>query len=145
MNEATSRQPTVWFYLVGGIALLWNLMGLLMFVLQMTMNEATLAALPDAQRALYESVPTWVTIAFAIAVIFGTLGSIGLVLRKTWSIPLFGLSLIGVVAQVTHTLVLSDTVAVMGRQALVMPIVIVLIALFLVLFSVWSKSQGWLD
>lgn len=144
MNETSSPSPSLWFYVVGGIALLWNLLGLMVFAMQMTMNDDALATLPEEQRALYDEMPTWVTIAFGVAVICGTLGSIGLVLRKAWSIPMFGLSVIGVAVQATHTLALSDTVEVMGRQALIMPIVIFLIALFLVLFSVWSKSKDWL-
>lgn len=144
MHATDSHKPPAWFYLIGGIALLWNLMGLMMFAIQMTMSQDSLAALPEDQRALYESMPTWVMIAFAVAVICGTLGSVALVLRKPWSILLFGLSLIGVAVQATHTMVISNAIQVMGQQALIMPTIIALIALFLVLFSVWSRSRGWM-
>lgn len=139
-----SASPSLWFYMVGGLALLWNLLGLLAFIGQVTMTDESIEGLPEAQQELYRNIPTWAMIAFAVAVICGTLGSIGMVLRKSWCVPLFVISLLAVLVQNVYFFFLSDTLKVMGNQALIMPIMIILIGIFLVLLSSWAQSRNWL-
>ncbi len=139
---ATAR-PT-WFWIVSILALLWNLMGVAAFVMQVNMSPEALAALPDAQRALYETQPTWVMVMFAIAVFGGALGSLMLVLEKKLARPLLLMSLLGVLAQMSHMFLLSDTFQVMGQAAMVMPIVVIVIAAALVWFARVSARRGWI-
>jgi len=143
--QQSGESPSLWFYMVGGLALLWNLLGLLAFIGQVTMSESALEGLPADQQELYRNIPTWATIAFGVAVVCGTLGSVGLVLRKSWCVPLFAISLLGVLAQNVYFFFLSDTLKVMGNEALIMPILIVLIAIFLLLVSWWAQSRRWLN
>ena len=70
MSESTNK-PSVGFWIIGVIALIWNLMGVFAYITQVNMTDEVIAALPDAERALYENVPAWVTGAFAIAVFGG--------------------------------------------------------------------------
>lgn len=139
---ATAR-PT-WFWIVSILALLWNLMGVAAFVMQVNMSPEALAALPDAQRALYETQPTWVMVMFAIAVFGGALGSLMLVLKKKLARPLLLMSLLGVLGQMSHMFLLSDTFQVMGQAAMVMPIVVIVIAAALVWFARVSARRGWI-
>ncbi len=143
-QQQSDDSPSLWFFVVGGLALLWNLMGLLAFAAQVTMSESSIEGLPEAQQELYRNIPMWATLVFGIAVVCGTLGSIGLVLRKKWCVPMFVISLLGVLAQNVYFFFLSDTLKVMGNEALVMPIIVVLIAIFLVLLSMWAQSRHWL-
>lgn len=139
---AVSR-PT-WFWIVSIIALLWNLMGVAAFVMQMNMSPDTLAALPPDQQALYTSFPMWVTIAYAVAVFGGALGCLMLVLKKKLAVPLLVLSLLGVIGQMIYMFLLSDTFKVMGQAAMVMPIVVIVVSVLLVLFARLSARRGWL-
>ena len=66
-EEFTNNLPRS-FYLISGFALLWNLLGVMAYVGQVTMSEEVLNSLPEAQRLLYETVPAWATAGFAIAV-----------------------------------------------------------------------------
>ena len=67
-NDITGEIPR-WFSVVAWVALVWNLLGVMAFAAQMMMTPEMLAALPEAERNLYENVPMWATIAFACAVL----------------------------------------------------------------------------
>ena len=79
-----------WFWIVSVVLLLWNLMGLAVFGIMMTMignaEAMTAANLNDEQQALINAAPSWVNISFAVAVIFGVLGCIALLMRRKFAI-----------------------------------------------------------
>lgn len=133
------------FWIISVVFLIWNLLGLMAFVMQVTMSEAALAALPEAQQELYRNTPSWVNIAFAVAVIGGTLGCVLLLMRKSLAGPVFLASLLGVLAQLFHIFILSPALEVMGAGSAVMPSLVIAGALFLVLYSRKSVSAGWLS
>lgn len=144
MPAASSASRPMWFWIVSILALLWNLMGVAAFVMQMNMSPEALAALPADQQALYTLMPGWVTMAYAVAVFGGALGCLMLVLKKKLAVPLLVLSLLGVLAQMAYMFLLSDTFLVMGQAAMAMPIVIIVIAVFLVWFARLSVRRGWI-
>ena len=74
MSEKKIYKTPTWFMVVAVLLLVWNLLGVMAYIMQVTMSPETLAALPDAQRQLYENTPAWATAAFAIAVSGGALG-----------------------------------------------------------------------
>ncbi|MFK8053001.1 MAG: hypothetical protein AB8F65_08490 [Woeseiaceae bacterium] len=140
MNSTDKVNPPKWFKPVAVLAIAWNTMGLAAFAQQMTMDTG---ALPEAQRTFYESVPLWATGAFAIAVIFGTLGSIALLLRKRWSVVALALSVIGVVVQMLHSLLLGDGLAIFGNAALVLPLTTLAVGVALWVLAVSSAKKAW--
>jgi len=129
----------IWFWVIAVIALLWNLMGLMAFVIDTTMSAEAIAELPADHQALINSTPIWVKIAYGLAVVCGTLGSIGLLMRKRWAFPVFVVSLLGVIAQQTHIFFLSDTLKVLGNSILALPILVLTGAILLVIFSKVSR------
>ncbi len=143
MNQQNETIPTS-FRVVGIIAILWNLFGMLSFFGQVFMSEEALLALPEDQRVLYEAVPAWVMVVFAIAVFGGTLGSIGLLMKKNWSVTLLLASLIAVVIQMSYNVFVSDSLEVFGPAFLVMPIMITAIAGLLYWYSRRCQAKGWL-
>lgn len=79
---STAVKPPIWFWVVSILGLLWNLSGVYSY-LSSTFNQTEmLEAMNQAQRELFEAMPTWANVAFAIAVLLGVLASIGLLLRK---------------------------------------------------------------
>ncbi len=110
------------------------------------LKDEAIAQLPDAERELYSEYPIWTNVLFAIAVLFGFVGSFGLVLRKKWSKPAFIISLIAVVPQMIHNVFFTTSIDVYGiAQAITMPILVVLIAIFLVWFSNFSVHKKWIN
>jgi len=143
MTSTTNKPPT-WFWVVSVIALLWNLMGVFAYIGQVTMSPEVLQALPENERALYESAPAWATGAFAIAVWGGALGCILLVLRRKLATPVLFVSLIAIVVQMYHSFFISNSIEVYGPGGMIMPVMVILIAIFLIWFSRKATANGWL-
>ncbi|MEP0203254.1 MAG: hypothetical protein ABJ084_02825 [Halioglobus sp.] len=134
-----------WYYIILSIALLWNLLGVSAFVMQIMMTPEAMANLPPAERELYANIPIWSTVAFGVAVLGGTLGCIGLLLRKQWGLIVLWLSLLGILTQMTHVLLLSDVLKVSGPGAAVMPVLITVVAVALIIIGRNANTRHWLD
>ncbi|WP_299109490.1 hypothetical protein [uncultured Tenacibaculum sp.] len=143
--SSESNKPTTLFWVIGIFALIWNAMGVMAYIGQAYMTDEMLAALPEAERALYENVPAWVTAAFAIAVFGGALGCILLLLRKKTAKLLFLISLIAIIVQMTYNLFMSKASEVYGPGGMIMPIMVIIIGVFLLLYSKKSIEKGWLS
>ncbi|WP_282079076.1 hypothetical protein [Aquimarina algiphila] len=140
----TINKPPVWFWIIAVVALIWNIMGVMAYIGQAYMTQEALKALPEADQNFYNNTPAWVTAAFAIAVFAGALGCIALLIKKKWASTLLILSLIGVLAQTTYNFFLQDFIPLSGAR-IIMPIIVVVVALFLVWFSKNSTSKGWIS
>ena len=140
-----SIKPPTWFWVVAILALLWNFVGVFNYLHQAYDKAAILEGLDQAQRDVVLGIPAWATAAFAIAVFAGALASIGLLLRKKWARPIFVISLLALVAQFIHWLIISEAVAVFGPTTYIMPLIVVAIAMYLVSFSKKGIQRGWLE
>lgn len=139
------KKPPVWFWLVSVIALLWNLMGVFNYLVQAYLPIEQLEAMSLAERELYEGQPAWVTGAFAIAVFAGSIGCIALLIRKKWARPVLVLSLISAIALFSYTLFISNTIEVYGIvHAILMPILVVTIGVYLIFFAKKGIAKGWI-
>jgi len=144
MSEGISK-PAKSFYWVAGAALVWNLMGLGVYISQVTMSPDALNALPAAERALYEDMPAWATAAFATAVNAGVLGCLLLLFRKALALPILILSLAGVLAQQFNTFVLMKAMPVVGPAGTGLSAAVVAIGVYLVWRAKDAKGKGWLN
>ncbi|CAM1365529.1 conserved membrane hypothetical protein [Tenacibaculum litoreum] len=140
-----SNKPTTLFWIIGVAALVWNGLGVMSYIGQAYMTDEVRAALPEAERALYENIPTWVTAAFAIAVFGGLIGSAFLLMRKKLARPMFLLSLIAIIVQMSYNLFMSRAAEVYGPGSVVMPIMVILIGVFLLMYSKKTIAKGWLS
>lgn len=139
-----SQKPPLWFWIVSAVMLLWNGLGVMVYIQDATLSSAALQAMPDAERALRLSRPAWATAAFAVAVFGGTAGCLLLLLRHRFALPVLVLSLLGVVVQMTHAFLIADSIAVYGPGSLIMPAMVLAGALFLVWFARRARRRGWL-
>lgn len=142
MTGSTTKVPT-WFWIVSILALIWNLMGLMAFFATINMNPETLATFPEAEQEIYRNTPIWATLAFAVAVFGGTLGSLGLVLRKPWAKPVLIASLLGVLLQNLHTFIFANGLEVYGIERVAMPAMIIIIGGLLIWLANSVESKTW--
>lgn len=138
------EKPPVWFWIISGVALVWNLLGVMAFIMQVTMSPEALAELSEAERALYENFPVWALIAFAAAVFGGAFGSLFLLLRNKLAKTLFLVSLAGVIVQMIYNLFVSGVMDVYGPGAIAMPIMVLLFAIFLIWFAGSAEKKNWI-
>lgn len=141
----STTKPSTGFWVIAVLALLWNLMGAFAFVGQVLMDENALDQLPEEQAELIASTPSWIIIVFGVATIAGVLASILLLSRKKLAIPLFLISLIAVLIQMGYSIFATQAYEVYGAlQGLIMPILLIVIALFLYWYSKRSYVQGFI-
>lgn len=84
-GQLNTNAAPKWLLWVGILFLLWNLMGIGAFASQWSMSADDIGKLPPDQRDLWLAMPGWAWAAYAIGVVVGTLGAIGLLLRKWWA------------------------------------------------------------
>lgn len=120
---------------IAGGALVWNLLGLLMFILQISMSAEQVAALPAPERAVYDATPAWLNAAFGVAVAGGVLGSIGLLLRQRWAVACFAASLAAMVVQFGGAYLATPAWAAFGVGGVVMPVVLIAIGVALLAYA----------
>ena len=140
MNDETVGGVHWSFWAIGAVALIWNVMGVINFFVQM--NPDVLATYRESERAIVEGRPAWATGAFAIAVFGGALGCLLLLLRKSAAYYLFIASLLGVIVTMTHTLGVGIDFG-LGEilGIILMPLAV---AAFLIWYSKWAESKGWI-
>jgi len=145
IDGGTNSNVNTWFWIIGVIALIWNLMGLGSFIMYMNMNDDALALMSEAQRAEYESSPMWLTVVYGIATIMGTLGCIALLMKKKWVVLLFLISFIAVVIQFAFGVISSASVKEGGATSLILPIVVIAVAGLLWYYAKKCEAKGWLN
>lgn len=141
----SNYKPSTGFWVISIVALIWNAMGVMAYLGQAYMTDEVRDALPEAQRALYENVPSWVTAAFAVAVFGGLLGCLLLLLRKKMATSVLMLSLIGIIVQMVYNFFMSNAAEAYGPGGMIMPIMVLVIGFFLVWFSKNATAKGWLS
>lgn len=141
--NSIQKIPT-WFWVVSALALLWNLFGVWAFIGDATMSAEAIAELPEEIKSLYESYPLWTKIAYGTAVIAGALGCILLLARNKFAKPVLLISLVAVVVQMFHSLFIAGAMDVYGPGAVIMPIMVILVSVFLVWFANYGIKQQWL-
>lgn len=144
MNTISKTKPPVWFWIISVIALLWNAMGVNAYIQQAYKTDSFKAMYTEEQLDMIANTPAWATAAFAVAVFAGILGCLGLLLRKKWAKSLFLLSLLGIIVQMTYNLFISKAMEVYGPGAVIMPILVLFVGVFLLWYSKKAIAKKWL-
>lgn len=137
----TSNKPSITFWVISVIALIWNLLGVNQYVLMAFKSETVRENLSPERLALVDATPTWATAAFAVAVFAGAFGCITILLRKKIAHTLFIISFIGIVVQNTDAFMRFD-IAEFNAMELSMTIMIPLFGLFLIWYSKREIDKG---
>ena len=109
MNTLQKKLPS-WFWIIGIVSLLWNIMGIFSFVRHTFISEEALALLSEKEQSLYNSFHLWVSVVFAIAVLTGFVGSIMLLARQQMSHPIFKISLIAILIQMSYNIFFTSSI-----------------------------------
>jgi len=145
MSDILNGRPTTNFWIIGGAALVWNLIGLVFYIGQVTLTPEALAKMSEAQQEFFTGTPAWATAAFATAVNAGALASLFLLLRKSWAVPAFAISLLAVIIQDVDAFLLRDAFSVVGVNGIILPSMVLVIAVALLLYARATKARHWLS
>jgi hypothetical protein len=147
MAETLDSKPSTAYWITGGLLAVWNLAGLYQYFLHST---STAEQLEDAGYSLQQvdfflNTPAWAHSGYAIAVNAGVLGVLFLLLRKSWAIPLFYISLAGALVQDLDAFVIRNAIEVSGMGAVALPLIIIAVCAFEIFYARKARAKGWLS
>lgn len=139
------RKTPVHLWIVGVLALLWNAMGAFDYLATHLRLEFYMSQFSEEQLAYFYGFPAWAVAGWAFGVWGAFAGSIGLLLRKKWSVWAFGISLAGMVVSSIYNLVLSNGAEIMGSSGMIFTAFIWVVAISLFLYARVQATQGVLN
>jgi hypothetical protein len=142
-GEVMTTTPR-WYKTITIIALLWNLLGCLAVVSDLTIKPENVARLSPNEQALYAARTAWSAAASALAVFGGAAGCLGLILRKRWAMSFLLASLVGLVVQDYGLVVVAKGLALVGPSAIIIQGAVLLIAIGLVMLARSADKHGWI-
>ena len=141
----TLNKPNAFFWIIGVIAIIWNLLGVSAYLMQAYQTDSFKAMYTAEQLDIITNTPAWATAAFGIAVFGGALGSLLLLLKKRLSNIVLSLSFLVIIVQFIYNFFVANSFEVYGPGGLIMPILTIAFGLFLVIYSKNCIRKGWLS
>ncbi len=141
ISAATSKTP-VHLWIVGGLSLLWNAFGAFDYLMTQLEFEPYMSNFSSEQLEYFYSMPAWVDAGWALGVWASVAGSIALLLRKSWAIWAFAVSLVGLLVTSIFTFALSDGARIMGEGTAYFSAVIWVVAIALLIYAIRMSGRG---
>jgi hypothetical protein len=139
VGETRSKTP-VHLWIVGVLALLWNLMGGFDYLATQLELEFYMSQYTEAQLEYFYGFPKLMTACWAFAVWGAIAGSIGLLMRKKWAVWAFAISCAGMIVTTIYSFGMTNGAEIMGAVGVVFSVIIWVITLFLLYYS-WSQAK----
>ncbi|MFK5878758.1 MAG: hypothetical protein QM478_04590 [Flavobacteriaceae bacterium] len=143
--ENSTNKPNLGFWIIGVVALIWNLLGVDGFIGQALMSDRFKSMYTDEQLDIISRLPSWYLIVFGIAVIASALACVMMLIKKKMAVQLFQLGLLAVIVQVTFNLFVNEGKSAYGPFEYLMLIAIPVISVLLLLYSKSALKKGWLS
>ena len=141
MSEMNVRAPRH-LWVIGILAVLWSAVGAFDYTASQLRIESYMSQFPPEQLEYFYGFPAWSVAAWAVGVWGSLIGSLGLLLRKSWAVWVFGASIAGLALTTLYNFVLSDGLSIMGSGAAVFTAVIWIIALCLFFYARAMAKRG---
>ncbi|MCP4899800.1 MAG: hypothetical protein GY906_22770, partial [bacterium] len=103
--------------------------------------EFYMSQFSEEQLAYFYGFPAWAISGWAFAVWSAVVGSVGLLLRKRWTVWAFAVSLVGMIVSSIYTLGVSNGIEIMGSGAAIFSAVIWVISIFLLVYA-WIQAKS---
>lgn len=142
MSDTVKPPPLFW--VISVIALAWYLMGSFAYISSHSQTVETLTPIyGDTGTAILMDRPMWQVVVWAVAVFAGLIGSLGLLLRKSWSKIMFVLSLLGGIGW--NAWIFSSGFFEHGMAFdKVLTVLVIVIPIFLIWFAGKKAAKGYL-
>ncbi|MDH4108641.1 MAG: hypothetical protein OEW35_10000 [Gammaproteobacteria bacterium] len=140
--SASEENTPVHLWIVAVLAILWDAMGAFDYSATQLRLDFYMSQFTPEQLDYFYSFPAWADGAWAIAVWASLVAAFGLLLRRAWSVWLFGLAILALLATTIYNFGLSDGAAVMGEGATAFTAVIWLIAIGLFVYARVMVQKG---
>jgi hypothetical protein len=144
---AGTRTP-IHLWIVGGLATLWNAFGCFDYFMTRTRGAAYVESMMptidgDAFMAYVNGFPIWVSFFWGLGVWAGLAGSILLLARHRWAVPVLLASLVGAVVGIVYQIVNPvGIVEISTGASAIMPYVIIAVAIGLFVYARAMRIKG---
>ncbi len=143
MTDAAKPKPDLVVWLIAGLGLIWNLIGIFQFIVREFGDKAQniAAGMTPDQAEFYLHLPIWMKFAFGIGVIGGSIGCLLLVLGRKFALPVLWAALVAYIS-----LYLADIAygvfEVLGSKQVTIMTMVLGIAIGLQAYAVWLGRRG---
>jgi hypothetical protein len=141
MSEKTTSGVHWSFWLVAAVALIWNGLGSVNYLVQVYADS--LDAYREVEQAIIAGRPAWATAGFAIGVFGGTVGGLLLLIRHAIASHMFIASLVGVIVATVHTLGVDADFGI--GELIVIAIMPVVVAALFLWYAKHAEGKGWIS
>ncbi len=130
LTDTLRPMPPLWQTATVAAGLAWNIFGLYQFALSLTATTASLMAkgMTEAKATAMTTYPVWMTLAFALGVGLGTIGSVLLLMRRKLALPVLTVSLVAYIALWAGDAINGVFAALGAPQVIVLTFVVVIAA-----------------
>ncbi|MBX2826417.1 MAG: hypothetical protein KTR33_16900 [Gammaproteobacteria bacterium] len=142
MSDTTKTGVHWSFWVISILMLVWNALGAVNYLGQT--SPEIVASMPENHQAIILGRPAWATAGFAVAVFGGVLGCLLLLFRRSLALPVFIVSLLGVLVTTLHTFGVVQKVAFSSGELVLMVLMPIVVALLLVWYALHARKAGWL-
>jgi hypothetical protein len=149
MDDVQTAKAPMHLWIVGALALLWNAFGCYDYLMTRMRNEDYFRSMapdvdPQAMLAWVDSFPFYAQFGWGLGVWMGLAGSILLLMRHRWAVPVLALSLLGAVLGLGYQILAAPPAPPPMNEGpmTMMPWVIILIAAGLYYYAHRQKQAG---
>ena len=122
------------------ILFVWNIIGILFFLQDVFLDPKILT---ENQLEFSSRFPFWIKIIYALAVFGGTIGTFGLIKRKSWSHSIVIVSMLAVIVQMYHSIFIANSLEFLGNSAAILPTIIIVLSIVLAWIAETYKRNNW--
>lgn len=140
VETAAAPKTPVHLWIVGLISLLWNAFGATDFLMTNIRDPSWMAQLPPEVVQQVDAYPVWSIVAWACGTWGALAGSLLLLLRSRFAVPLFALSLAGLAVTTVYQIVAG--IYGFSGAMLVMNLLIWAVAIALLVYAVKMRARG---
>ena len=142
MSEGQSAATPRHLWIVGILALIWNLIGAMDYIMTELRNEAYMAQFTPEQLDFFYSFPAWLVAFWAVAVWGGVLGAVLLLMRKKLAVTVLVVSFLCMVVTTVHNYGFAGAADIVGGMGLFFSGVVFVVALALILYARRMAARG---
>lgn len=134
----------VWFWIVAGVATLFNVGGIMAYLGSQFDPESATAGMTAEQAAYFLNYPAWYVAIYALTTHLALAGGILLLLRRSWALYAFGISAALYLFSVIYHYVLNDVFATFAAGIHIFNFVIGAQLLAFAFFAHRATGKSWL-
>lgn len=148
MVDVTDNRPSVVYWVVSIVLLLWGLGGVSIYVAYFVETPAEFARTAEtaANRQAYADyvagIPAWAIAVGIAAAVTRLLGGIGLLLRRAWVLPVYIISTAFFLVALYRAFILADVARVMSGPHIAVEVVFLALGIFAIWFAHENRSKG---